>query len=92
MIAEFPLASVGLIDVQGACERRGWNAKSVQNWVNAGLLPVTFATGSKRRTFLLRITDVDAFVPPKPGPKPKSQREPKPVAKPKKPRAKKGGA
>lgn len=82
MIAEFSLASVGLIDVRGACERRKWNAKSVQNWINAGLLPACFATGSKRRTFLLRIADVDAFTPPPRGrPKPAAQKKPAALAK-----------
>lgn len=85
MVNEIPLESLGLIDVKGACARRGWAPKSVQNWINAGLIPVAVAAGGMRRTFLLRITDVDAFTPPprgrpkvsKPQPAPKPARKPR---------------
>ncbi len=61
---EFPLAESGLIAVKDAADRKGWAVKSVQNWINAGLLPVAIAGAGMRRTYLLRIVDVDAFTPP----------------------------
>lgn len=96
MVREIPLGDFGLETVAQACARKGWAAKSVQNWIRAGLIPAVAVGGGRGSgTFLLRTRDVDTFAPPPRG-RPKLQQEPesrspkKPAAK---PRAKrKGGA
>jgi hypothetical protein len=94
VLREIPLSDFGLETVAQACARMDWAAKSVQNWIRAGLLPaVSVGGGRGHGTFLLRTEDVDAFELPARGPMPKAQREPKPAAAKKpaaKPRAKKG--
>ena len=85
---EISLSEFGLETVAGACARKKWSPKSVQNWVKAGLLPAV-PVGAGRGTYLLRVADVDAFETPRRGPKPGNQNaKKKPPAK--KPRAKKG--
>lgn len=94
MVREIPLGDFGLETVAQACARKGWAAKSVQNWIRAGLIPAVAVGGGRGSgTFLLRAKDVNEFTPPPRG-RPKVQPEPpkKSTAKPKKPRAKKGGA
>lgn len=99
MVQEIPLGDFGLETVSQACARKGWAAKSVQNWIRAGLIPAVAVGGGRGSgTFLLRTKDVDAFAPPPRGRPPKVAREPAPAAPAKKPtatrkpRAKKGGA
>lgn len=74
---ELPLSRFGLMTVGEACARYGWAAKTVQNWVRAGLLPaVVVGAGRGGGSFLLPAADVEAFTPPPRG---------RPPAKPKKP-------
>jgi hypothetical protein len=69
-VREIPLAEFGLVTVAEACAARGWAAKTVQNWINAGLLPAVVIGAGRSARFLLRRADVDGFAPPKKGPKP----------------------
>jgi hypothetical protein len=57
------LAKFGLETVADACARKGWAPKTVQNWVNAGLMPAV-PVGGGRGTFLLVIEEVNGFTPP----------------------------
>jgi len=83
-VIEISLAEFGLETVADVCARKGWAAKTFQNWVKADLLPVV-PVGGGRGTYLLRKTDIDSFTPPPRG-RPKAEpEEPK-----KKPAAKKG--
>lgn len=87
MRREIPLSEHGLATVADVVAAKGWSAKTVQNWVRAGLLPVV-PVGSGRGTFLLRLSDVEAFVPPPRGPKPGTKykkRKPAPKSRAKKP-------
>jgi len=93
MVTEIPRASVGLMSVEEAAAARGWAARSVQNWIKAGLLPVVIAGGGMRTVYLLRAKDVEAFTPPPrgrpakaaaPKPKPAKKAAPKPRGKGKK--------
>jgi hypothetical protein len=60
---EFSLSDVGLETVGEASARKGWSPKTIQNWINAGLLAAC-RVGSSRGTLLLKTADVDAFIPP----------------------------
>ena len=71
-----PLSDFGLVTVPEACALRGWAAKSVQNWVRAGLMPAVVVGTGRSAKFLLRRSDVAAFVPPRRGPKPKPKPPP----------------
>jgi hypothetical protein len=78
---KIPLSDHGLVTVAGVCASKGWSAKTVQNWVRAGLLAAV-PLGSGRGMFLLRIADVESFVPPPRGPKPGTKYKPRAEKKP----------
>jgi hypothetical protein len=63
-VIEIPLAQFGLETVAEACDRKGWAHRSVQNWINGDLLPCVVIGVGKSAKYLVRKTDVDAFVPP----------------------------
>lgn len=75
---EFSLSEHGLETVADACARKGWAARSVQNWINAGLLSVAVVGSGRTRKFILRKADVDAFVLPTRG---APRKTPKPTRK-----------
>ena len=76
MISEIPRSEYGLETVHEAATRRRLKVRSVQNWIAAGLLPVVCAGTSRRRVYLLRIKDVDAFKP-RPRGRPPAEKKPK---------------
>lgn len=61
---EIPLSEFGLVTVADVCAARGWASKTVQNWIRAELLPVVVIGSGRSAKFLLRESDVKAFVPP----------------------------
>jgi hypothetical protein len=61
---EIPLSTYGLETVAEVCQRKKWSAKTVQNWVNAGLLPAVVIGAGRSAKFLLRTEDVNSFTPP----------------------------
>lgn len=71
-----PLSEFGLESVADACARKKWSAKSVQNWIHAGLIPAVMVGTGRGAYFFLRRSDVDAFTKPKRG-RPKAV-EPRP--------------
>jgi hypothetical protein len=73
MVRELSLSEFGLELVSDACARKGWSAKTVQNWIGAGLLPAVVLGTGRGATFLVRIKDVDAFQPPPRGRPPKEK-------------------
>jgi excisionase family DNA binding protein len=58
---EIPLSELGLISVADAAARMGCTVRSVQRWIALGNLAAAVAASGNRRTYLLRIADVDAF-------------------------------
>jgi hypothetical protein len=68
---ELSLSEFGLERVADACARKGWAAKTVQNWIGKGLLPAVVLGTGRGATYLVRIEDVDAFEPPPRGRPPK---------------------
>lgn len=74
MVDEIPLSSFGLETVPQVSARKGkgWSPKTVQNWVNAGLLPAVVLGTGRGSMFLVRTVDADKFVPPPRGPTPKA--------------------
>lgn len=85
---EIPLSEFWLVTVAEVAAARGWAPKTVQNWVNAGLLPAVVIGAGRSARFLLRQTDVDAFTPPPRGARPGNRNAAKKPA-PKKPVRKK---
>jgi hypothetical protein len=86
-VRQISLSEFGLETVADVVARKGWAPKTVQNWINAGLLPAVVIGAGRSARFLLRTADVDAFAPPPRGPKPGNKNAVK-----KKPTPKKGGA
>jgi hypothetical protein len=80
MVRELSLAEFGLELVSEACARKGWAAKTVQNWIRAGLLPAVVLGTGRGATFLVRIKDVDDFEPPPRG-RPPKEKPKRPVGK-----------
>lgn len=80
MIQELFLSDFGLATVPEVCEWKGWAAKTVQNWVHAGLLPAVVLGTGRGSTFLVRRKDVEGFTPPPRG-RPKAEEKPKGRAK-----------
>lgn len=74
---EIPLSEFGLESVPDVCVRKGWAAKTVQNWINGGLIPAVVIGAGRSARFLLRTTDVDAFTPPPRG-RPPAVKKPAP--------------
>lgn len=74
---EIPLSEFGLVTVAEAVAAKGWAAKTVQNWINAGLLPAVVIGAGRSARFLLRRSDVDAFTAPPRGPKPGARYKPR---------------
>lgn len=72
-MVEIPLSEFGLMTVAEACAAKGWAAKTVQNWIGAGLLPAVVIGAGRSARFLLRKSDVKAFVPPPRGRPPSSR-------------------
>jgi excisionase family DNA binding protein len=66
-VTEISRESVGLLSVAEAAQRRGWSVSAVQKWIADGRLPAVVAGGGRRTVYLLRVRDVDRFVPPKRG-------------------------
>lgn len=64
---ELPLSDFGLETISGACARKGWVVATAQKWVQRGLLPVVVVGSGRSAKHLLRVADVDAFVPPSRG-------------------------
>jgi hypothetical protein len=79
-----PISVFGLETVQEVSARKGdgWSIRAVQNWINAGLLPVVVVGAGRSAKFLLRTRDVNKFAPPGRGTKPASK--PAPARKPRK--------
>jgi excisionase family DNA binding protein len=75
-VAEIPRIDAGWLTTAEAAERRGWSLSAVQKWVAEGLLPAMLVgSGRNRTSYLLRVKDVDRFVPPVRGrPWPKKER------------------
>lgn len=61
---EVPLADVGLLSVAEAAARLDVAERTVQKWIQDGLLPVVVAGGGMRTVHLVRLADVKAFEPP----------------------------
>jgi|GEM_PF-2955395 len=80
---EIPLSEFGLMTVADVCAEKGLAPKTVQNWINAGLLPVVVVGSGRSAKFLLREEDVKAFTPPARGRPAKEKSDPK-KGKPKK--------
>jgi hypothetical protein len=72
-VREIPLSDFGLETVAEVCARKGWAPKTVQNWIRWELIPVVPVGTGRSAKFLVRSSDVDAFEPPKRGPKPGNQ-------------------
>jgi hypothetical protein len=81
MLDEIPAAEFGLVDVADAAAKHRVTVRSVQRWIEAGLIPVLAAGPKGRRVYLLRESDVKAFNPPPMGRRPKPKPEKKPAAK-----------
>ena len=62
---EIPLSEVGLLTVAHVAARLGrCTARSVQNWIADGLLPVVIASSGRRSVFLVREKDLASFTRP----------------------------
>lgn len=61
---ELPLSEFGLETLAAACARKGWVTATAQKWVQRDLLPVVVVGSGRSAKHLVRVADVDAFVPP----------------------------
>jgi excisionase family DNA binding protein len=63
-VREVPLSSVGLLSVAEAAAALDAAERTVQKWIQDGLLPAVVAGAGMRTVHLLRLSDVKAFVKP----------------------------
>ncbi len=84
---EIALSKFGLLTVEEAAARRGCAVRTVQRWIEDGLIPcVPVGPAGRNRKYLVQVTDLDAFEPAPAGAPPGNQN-----AKKEKPTAKKKG-
>lgn len=85
-----PLSSFGLISVEDAARRRNCDPSTVRRWASRGEIPVVVVGSGRSAKFLLRIADVESFVPGTVGaPKGNANAKKEPAPKPTKTRARK---
>jgi excisionase family DNA binding protein len=63
-VREVPLSSVGLLSVAEAAAALDAAERTVQKWIQDGLLPAVVAGAGMRTVHLLRLSDVKAFEKP----------------------------
>jgi hypothetical protein len=60
-VVEIPREGTGWLAVEDAAEHHGCDARAVQRWIAAGLLPALVIGSGNRTVYLLRRRDVVAF-------------------------------